>query len=244
MTINAERCTELLEGAGIRVPRIRTILNADPLLVGFPVHAREAIEVWESVRAVTDRTGLYPVVVADVGMLADAADGRAIEETLAAAAKLDVPQWLKRQARENLEGVEAGEAPEDAEPNSTYQTLFDIGTGKPRDELCVALLPTRSPWEAAAYHLGWTGVNYDLGPEHHVAVHKYWHEKYGAELVTAAVDTMEMRVARPPRDLDAAMALAREQGGYCPDIITQGVESVEALAAMLVGAGVWYFWWD
>ncbi|WP_414650247.1 DUF4253 domain-containing protein, partial [Duganella sp.] len=31
---------------------------------------------------------------------------------------------------------------------------------------------------------------------------------------------------------------------YCADIVDQGTESIEALAATLLNARVWYFWWD
>ncbi|MEN3327087.1 MAG: hypothetical protein V7638_1894 [Acidobacteriota bacterium] len=51
-------------------------------------------------------------------------------------------------------------------------------------------------------------------------------------------------VARPASTRDEALALAKQQFIYCSDIVHQGVGSVEALAATLFGATVWYFWWD
>jgi hypothetical protein len=57
-------------------------------------------------------------------------------------------------------------------------------------------------------------------------------------------DVIEMTVARPPMTKEAAMELAKEQFLYCPDIVYQGTESVEALAAGLLDARVWFFWWD
>jgi hypothetical protein len=38
--------------------------------------------------------------------------------------------------------------------------------------------------------------------------------------------------------------LAQAQYVYCPDIVDQGVESIEALAATLLGDPRWFFWWD
>ena len=35
-----------------------------------------------------------------------------------------------------------------------------------------------------------------------------------------------------------------EQFAYCPDIVDQGAGTLEALAAVLVNASVWFFWWD
>ena len=57
-------------------------------------------------------------------------------------------------------------------------------------------------------------------------------------------EVIECTVARPPKQREAALALAREQFLYCPARLRQEVGSVEALAASLVGAGVWRFRWD
>jgi len=35
-----------------------------------------------------------------------------------------------------------------------------------------------------------------------------------------------------------------EMYSYCPDIIDQGVGTLEALAADLMAGHWWYFWWD
>jgi hypothetical protein len=57
-------------------------------------------------------------------------------------------------------------------------------------------------------------------------------------------DVLELSVARPPSTDQAALALAREQFRYAPDIVQQGVGDVETLAASLKNGHVWYFWWD
>ena len=57
-------------------------------------------------------------------------------------------------------------------------------------------------------------------------------------------DTIELHVARSPRTRDDALALAYEQYAYCSDIVDQGAGTLEALAAVLVHASVWFFWWD
>jgi hypothetical protein len=31
---------------------------------------------------------------------------------------------------------------------------------------------------------------------------------------------------------------------YCEDIVIQGTQTVENLAAGLLGNNLWYFWWD
>jgi hypothetical protein len=53
-----------------------------------------------------------------------------------------------------------------------------------------------------------------------------------------------MRVANPPTTKEDALKLAEEQFVYCEDIVTQGTETIENLAAGLINAKKWYFWWD
>lgn len=74
-------------------------------------------------------------------------------------------------------------------------------------------------------------------PEVHVAV---WRQ----ELVSAQRGTLEFSVVDQPADREAAVKLAMEQYRYCIDIVDQGVTSVSALAAILMEAPYWYFWWD
>ena len=55
---------------------------------------------------------------------------------------------------------------------------------------------------------------------------------------------MNIRVSRRPGSREEAIALARDQYHYCPDIVDQGVEAIAPLAASLKGSNWWYFWWD
>jgi hypothetical protein len=59
-----------------------------------------------------------------------------------------------------------------------------------------------------------------------------------------AGDVVEMAVARPPRTRDEAIALAKEQYAYSPDIVDQGTETIDVLAAEIIGQPRWFFWWD
>src|SRR5262249_30768782 len=98
-------------------------------------------------------------------------------------------------------------------------------------------------WEIPAY-LKFGAWNACPPPEDHVAVMKYWHGLYGAEVVSIASNTVEMFVARAPRSRKKALELAREQYLYCYDIVIQGTETIDNLAATLLNGKVWYFWWD
>jgi hypothetical protein len=80
--------------------------------------------------------------------------------------------------------------------------------------------------------------------QEHAAIFKYWQEKFGASVACIADDVIELTVIRPAATRDEALALARQQYVYCADIVDQGVGSIEALAATLIGSTVWYFWWD
>jgi hypothetical protein len=62
--------------------------------------------------------------------------------------------------------------------------------------------------------------------------------------VAFAGDVVEYRVARPVGAQEQAMELALEQFAYCPDIVLQGTETLERLAAEILGARRWFFWWD
>jgi hypothetical protein len=73
---------------------------------------------------------------------------------------------------------------------------------------------------------------------------RYWFERWGAEPVAITSDTVEMLVARPPQSREDALALANEQFAYCEDVVTQGVGTIEALAANLLEGQTWFFWWD
>src|SRR5438477_200927 len=45
-------------------------------------------------------------------------------------------------------------------------------------------------------------------------------------------------------DPDEQLAVAEDQYWYCPDVVDQGVETVDALAIAQVASRRWFFWWD
>jgi Domain of unknown function (DUF4253) len=79
----------------------------------------------------------------------------------------------------------------------------------------------------------------------HVALLKYWHERWQAEVVSLNTGIMEMRVIQPPTTFEEAFMLAKEQYVYDPDLVDQGpARGIRHLARMLLNSQVWYFWWD
>jgi hypothetical protein len=55
---------------------------------------------------------------------------------------------------------------------------------------------------------------------------------------------MDLNVTRPPQTRPEALDLAREHYVYCSDIVHQGLGTLSALAARLMGNAWWAFWWD
>jgi hypothetical protein len=111
----------------------------------------------------------------------------------------------------------------------------------------VALVPTLHGWQVPAY-LNFGSWNEAPKPAEHVAVLKYWGQRHGAEVLAMKFDTVELLVRRPPATRDEAMAMASEYFGYSPDCLPgehdSPVHSIEGLAAFLLFAKIWGFWWD
>ena len=95
-----------------------------------------------------------------------------------------------------------------------------------------------------AVHLGYGDWNDCPSPAVHAAFARCWSKAYGAAPAALAGDVIEYRVARPVGTREEAMELALAQFAYCPDIVLQGTETLEHLAAELLGARYWFFWWD
>lgn len=238
---------DLLASAGIVAQAGDSFRRDARELPTVRVPAEVAMRAWELLRGQVDRTGHYPVFVApdadEVLML----DQGSVADVLAAADAVDGKAWLARNPFADGVGVdvpESGEWPDDAEvQKSTDFTAPAGGPGQNEALAILALVPTSDGAEAFAW-LAYGGWNDCPMPEHHVAAARYWREAYGAEPVALLHDIVEYRVARPPATREEAMSLARQQYAYCYDIVLQGTETLENLAAGLVNAPVWFFWWD
>lgn len=93
--------------------------------------------------------------------------------------------------------------------------------------------------------VGWLGpINAfsDMGML--AAVLRSWEDRFDAYVVGVGFDTLALAVGRPPRDLEHARAIAAEHFAICSDCVHQGEGTIEALAATLVDAPSWGFWWN
>lgn len=196
------------------------------------------------------RSGLTPVIMGDrddVRLLEDgiADSGESVQEILAKAARFDVDHWMRRRAEDEPERFATAPGPwpdEEVEPMA-LSLHRNVLTQRAKRHVILGLVPTGNAWEVPA-HLRYGGWNECPPPEMHVALHRKWHGEFGATIACMSGDTLECVVERPPASREQALALAREQFAYCPDIVDQGLESVERLAATLMRSPVWFFWWD
>lgn len=166
-----------------------------------------------------------------------------VEDILRAAESIHPEHWFRE--REEESDMEAEDEDEFGEPSyrEGLSVPFEVVSRKPHEEVLIARIPTPYSWEIPAYLKagGWNDC-----PEAavQVAVSKYWHGLYAAELACMSGDVAEYLVAKPPTDRASADALAREQYLYCGDIVWQGVGTVPNLSKTLLGSRYWYFWWD
>jgi len=225
-------------------------------LYQFTIEGTKAIACLNAFRNRVAQTGYWPVI------LGDADDMRMHRESqthhplkpsiaIANAATIDGKQWLDTVKEEEIAAAEEDEealAPHDEWPNELTPTGTIIGhraviTGEPLPAVFMGLVPTVNSLEIPAF-LNFGGWNSCQKPEEHISVLRYWDKTYALKMVTVKFDVLELQVLKPPTNKIDALHLAEEQFYYCMDIVTQGVESLEALAAKLLNGKFWYFWWD
>ena len=223
--------------------------GSDPIAV-FTVEGLRAIETWELLAAVVVDGGWWPAIVGDgpsLDLLIDAASFSEVNvrEVYRGAAEIDYADWMAERTRLIVgDGTlpETDEVFELSERDAHYLVHQDPLTGDFLPRVYMLLVPAEeSPDVVAQVLFGcW---NDNPCPAEHLAVLRYWHEVYEADIVSIG-DQMELRVGNPPADWEAALQLAREQYVYDYDIVDQGVGTINQLAREVGRAGSWYFWWD
>jgi hypothetical protein len=84
-------------------------------------------------------------------------------------------------------------------------------------------------------------VNFDLDTEDLVRKIQAWDAAYGVDIFQAETDTIQFRLKKLPDDLKKFAAEVYE---FCPDIVDQGVGSVEDLAEEIRATDKLLLWWD
>jgi hypothetical protein len=217
------------------------------------VNAQAQVEAYR--RAFERGSGRYPFLIGDAGDLAalkeslrPPADGGAA--TLAAARALDVAGWLHPRcaarpprwpADDPAGSAQADEGGGDVRACG-HSALIDPSSGGLKPLVHIGLVEVAEPYELFA-RLGYGGWNGCPAPELHVALHRHWQQRFGADPVAVGEAIVACTVARPPESREAALALAAEHQAYGADLAEEGAGGVAALAVALRGAPVWQFRW-
>lgn len=218
-------------------------------LVSVP--GAEAVAAWRRYQVEWRKEGCSAVVLGDLEDVRGRAellaqDNGSVADLIARGLAKPVTDFFASRAAEYAEyesDLEPGPWPAHPVPPSPLTAHTEIGSGRPKPIVYLVKVPTPHAWEVPAY-LKAGGWNDCPDPEGQVAVLKYWHEKHGAEVYSLTGDVLECLVSRPPATQPEALALAREQFLFCSDIVHQGTQSIELLAATLLKSEVWFFWWD
>ncbi len=115
--------------------------------------------------------------------------------------------------------------------------------GRVLSEVFLGMAEIKEPWQLPA-ELKFGGWNDCPNPEVHCAFFRKWQTEFGAQITGISGDIIECTVLNPPLDQETAIELAWEQYWYCADIVEQGCESINNLAATLLDSPYWFFWWD
>jgi hypothetical protein len=206
--------------------------------------------LWERLIA-GNHDGWWPILIGnnldEQGLAQSALFAAPVDSITAEAASIDVPELLQRWTRDSQpdpsdEFDYIGEWPASlVAPHGLYVPR-DLRTLEPQPTvIAIVAVPDQSLVPAA---IGFGGWNSCPRSAEHVAVLRYWNQSHGARLISMSSDVVEMVAGRPPATRDQAMRLAAEHFAYCSDIVYQGVGTVSDLAASLLDAPNWYFWWD
>lgn len=235
--------------------KITPIHPAIQLPEDFPINVEifsgeKAIVGLEKLRQKGLREGFTPVILGNAEDIANTWENCCInqtplEELLEIAKSIDVPDWL-----EERKGFDPGyyEALDGVWMEWFYEeesllAIRDVRSNKYKAQVLIAKIPTNNSWEIPAY-LGFGDWNDCPIPEEHVAISKYWKEKYDADIVAVTGSTVEYYVGRPPKNREHTKALAKEQFIFCADKIHNGMKTMKNLRSSLINNPIWRFWWS
>lgn len=238
---------DILLASGIGVSILKQVDYRREVPGGFyllDVPVGESEEVWNKLRDLAPSTGHWPVVGWNrFGHLPEGQDTSGTPWTVInEGVQFDAKQWFASD-KTSFSRRDFSQTSYDAHPGTGFQLHLHRRQfrGTSAGYVPITLVPTDIPWQVPAY-LDISGN--DPPASVHVAVMKYWHVEWGAELFGAVPGEIEMLIKRPPSTVNEALGLAREQYVYCPDLVQQNTRTIEGLASHLLNSKVWWFWWD
>ncbi len=104
----------------------------------------------------------------------------------------------------------------------------------------VAITRERDPY-APVILAGTSGANLGISNADVIARIREWDRLFGSRGLGAGADWAEMELVKQPADMKA---FADEVSKFSPDVVTQGTETVDALAAEMKKTNHVYLWWD
>ncbi|WP_433193159.1 DUF4253 domain-containing protein [Nocardia sp. CA-107356] len=250
-----------LAAYGIELPAAsvveRTVSGAPVWVVSIePEYA--AAGLWEQVREVHPKTGLWPVLTkTDTWYRTGPESGWERSRELPVpefVEKTDGAQWLLEKYQEQLAEdypIPRG-GPDWADldlelydyEGFDWTDIWSIrGDCEEFDQL--ALVPAANSW-LVPYELAWSGaLNHDMdGADHAVVLRRWAASNRRCELVALESDTLWLGVAHEPELTEgAALAQALEGYLYCSDAAEQDRDSLDELAESMLRQ-LWRFWWD
>ncbi len=218
-----------------------------------------ALQTWEALRQRHPRTGLWPVIVGSdpaaidqltwrLSVLAKDQPGIALLDDVVPAPDLFVT-WMGDPAKDDyLNDVPRHLAKLEVDQDRIRERLSarpDAAAVRAiaGQRVQIALVPATQGWEVPAL-LAWSGAERsDIGGAEHLSVLHFWHQSYGADVVSIGTDTLECLVSQPPRDARGAFELAVQHYAYCPALMDNLAPAMGALAATLFGRH-WIFDWS
>ncbi|MBS1700479.1 MAG: DUF4253 domain-containing protein [Armatimonadetes bacterium] len=218
----------------------------------MPVQKEQAQAEWQKRRGSARGVLVILVDPFDHIEIKEDAEGGRPAEVLAQAAEVDLAEFFAAR-RENLSLDEDEEADEELDaahrepdPAKLTKATDPVRTFSGAEfgrSAFLSDIPCEAPWQVLAHYPfgGWNDTPYD---HELTAVFRDWFERFGAVPALISNDVIEFWVDRPIEDPAVAAKLAMEMFWLCPDVVDQGTESVGELANALLGANVWYFWWD
>ena len=233
-----------LEGSGVGV-------GGGPPVAWRSIRAISADD-WERLAAAFPQTGLWPVLLEPLGSdkTRDALTDAKAPPTPPALDAVTPDAVLAAWWEAEVAGDEDGPRLEGLEPfGETFPGLAPASSA-PLGRLDVvgiqaarvALVPVARPADVVAA-IAWSGPASHEGDAWKLTVVlRSWEDRFGVVPVVLGADTLELAVRRPVTALDA-VAVAAEFFAFCPDAVWQGAGSLQALAAGLVNARRWPFWW-
>jgi len=107
----------------------------------------------------------------------------------------------------------------------------------------VGLIPAPSGGEALAV-CGWLGATNHASAQQVAIVIESWQRRFGAQLVAAGFDTLELAVTAPPATASGELLVAAEHYAFSPDTFGGSPTRLGEYADAVAGTHRWGFWWD